>query len=56
MDTERLLVCLEFQIEVQELKKLGLTDEEIEGFFEFDWDIGKDLFTSLAERSADVQH
>jgi len=56
MNAERLLVCLEFQIEAQELKQLGLTQEEIEGFFEFDWDLGQDLITTLAEQDTNDQH
>ena len=56
MNAERLLVCLEFQIELQELKQLGLTKEEIEGYFEFDWDLGKDLISALVERGINDQH
>jgi hypothetical protein len=58
MNVSGLLECLEFQIDVQELRTLGLTKEEIEGFIQFEWDssIGADLITSLMERSADDQH
>jgi len=56
MDAERLRVCLEFQVELQELKKLGLSREEIDGFFEFEWELGQDLITALVERGTDDQH
>ena len=56
MNTKGLLVCLEFYVELQSLKKLGLTQEEIDGFFEFEWDVGKDLFLPLLERSLYDRH
>jgi hypothetical protein len=34
IDTTGLLNAVELQLELQELKKLGLSDEEIEGFVE----------------------
>ena len=56
MDIDSLLVSLEFNVEITELKKIGLTPEEIDGFFEFDWDILDNKFYNLITRSANDQH
>ena len=56
MNVSGLLKCLEFIIETQKLRKLGLTREEIEGYFEFDWDLGTDLITEMLRRETDAQH
>ena len=37
-DLKNLLIQLEIQKEIQELKELGLTSIEIEGYIEFYWD------------------
>jgi len=56
MNIDSLLVSLEFNAEIMELKKIGLTQEEIDGFFEFDWDILDNKFSNLIARSANDQH
>jgi len=56
MNVERLLLCLEFQVEIQELRDLGLSEEEIEGYFDFDWDCGQSLLNTLLMRGTDDQH
>lgn len=56
MNVKNLSACLEFQSEINDLKKLGLTGEEIMGFFEFDWDIQKSIFDYLIGTDADAQN
>ena len=58
MNTIGLLDCLELQIDIQELKKIGLSEEEIDGFIEFEWDPVMDtgLISSLLERRINDQH
>lgn len=58
MNVKGLIDCLEMQIDLQDLRKIGLTKEEIDGFIEFEWDlfISKDLITSLVERGANDKH
>jgi hypothetical protein len=56
MSIKNLLACLEFQNEISELKKLGLTEEEIVGFFEFNWDIHKSIFDYLIGTNTDAQN
>lgn len=51
-----LVDCLEFVVETQELRKLGLTEEEVSGYFEFDWDLGADLITSIIRRGTDDKY
>jgi len=40
IDIERLMLELEMQAERIELRKLGLTEEEIDATFEFEYDFG----------------
>lgn len=58
MNVNGLLESLELQVTLQDLRKLGLTEEEIEGFIEFDWDssVSTNLITSLLERNAYDKH
>ena len=58
MDVIGLIYCLELQDDIQDLKKLGLTSEEIEGFIEFDWEpaLNAGLISSLLERGANDKH
>jgi ribonucleotide reductase beta subunit family protein with ferritin-like domain len=40
MKIEKFLLDLEIALEIEELKKIGLTEEEIQGYFQFyadDW-------------------
>lgn len=56
MNVNGLIDCLEFVVESQKLRELGLTEEEIEGYFEFEWDLGTDLITSMLKRGTNVKH
>lgn len=40
IDIAKLLLELEMQVERQELRKLGLSEEEIDASFEFEYDTG----------------
>lgn len=53
-----LLDCIELQNNIEDLRKLGLTEKEIEGFIEFEWEpvIGACLISSLFERGIDDRH
>jgi len=56
MNISRLVYCLEFIVESQELRELGLNEKEIEGYFCFNWDLGTDLITSMLERGTNDKH
>ena len=58
MNVKGLVYGLEFQIDLQDLRNIGLTEEEINRFIEFEWDsfVGEDTVTSLVERGADDKH
>ena len=58
MNMKGLIDSLEMQIDLQDLRKIGLTEKEIEGFIVFEWDsfIGNDLSISLVERGVNDQH
>jgi len=49
MNIDGLIACLEFNLELQNLRKIGLSEEEIEGFFDFNWCSDKDIINSLLE-------
>lgn len=55
MNVNRLVYCLETYIDLQDLRKIGLSEEEIDGFIIFEWDsfIGKDLIELLVEGAND---
>lgn len=58
MNAINLIESLELQIEIQELKKLGLTKDEIEGFIAFEWDsaICKDTINLMIEKTTNDKH
>ncbi|KKM65174.1 hypothetical protein LCGC14_1493910 [marine sediment metagenome] len=58
MNVKGLIDSLEMQIDLQDLRNIGLTEKEIEGFIVFEWDsfIGKDLIISFVERGVNDQH
>lgn len=56
MNFKNILTFLEFYENVKELKEIGLTDIEIEGFFDFEWECEKDILSLLGDKENDVQN